>query len=199
MPITRTITNLGDAALLLPASVVLLFLLVVHRHRQLALAWFVALGACISLTALSKIGFYGCGVRSSAHDVMSPSGHTSLSATFYGCCALLAAHRRFGWTRWVILLLAGLLVASIGVSRVLIQAHTWSEVLVGALVGSLCIGLFHLLSRSNLPPVSLRPVAASFVAAVVLLGGQHLSAEPLIRKFASEFHTWSGTCPQLGR
>jgi membrane-associated phospholipid phosphatase len=195
MPWVSTITNLGDAALLLPGSLALCLVLIGQGHRRAAEAWLLTGGIVIALTVVTKVGFYGCGVRQSSWDLISPSGHTSFSAIFYGSCAVLAANGRSQYQRVLIHAGAVLLVGLIGISRVLMEAHTWPEVMVGAVLGGGGVALFgHLLSNDDVRPVRLRVLAASLAAAAVLLQDQHLSAEPLIRQIASSLHAWSGSC-----
>src|SRR3954466_16310223 len=91
------ITGLGDSGLLLPASVGVFGYLVYQRAYSVALAWASALGLCLGLTVATKLGFNACGAEVPMLDISSPSGHTSFSATFFGCCALIAAAGRPLW------------------------------------------------------------------------------------------------------
>lgn len=73
------ITDLGDAALLLPCTIVLLAYLLASKSRRLAVAWVSALVLCAGLTVLAKIACYACGAQQLAGlEVLSPSGHTSV-------------------------------------------------------------------------------------------------------------------------
>jgi len=83
------LTDLGDSALLVPASALLAVYLFYLGSRRTATAWLSALALCVALTALSKVAFAACGSLVPVFGVSSPSGHTSLSATFYGCTALM--------------------------------------------------------------------------------------------------------------
>ena len=190
----HSITNLGDAALLLPVSFAILVLLVWQGHERVAASFAAAIMICVALTVAAKLYFYGCDIRASAGDVLSPSGHTSLSAAFYGCGALLITRRREGFPRAAIIMGAVLIIALVGISRVATRAHSWPDVLVGALGGAGCVVLFALLAGGRIPHVRLRPLIASAAVAAIFLSGQHLSAEPLIRKIAVDLHAWSGAC-----
>jgi membrane-associated phospholipid phosphatase len=121
------ITGLGNAALLLPATTVLLLYLLRARSWRAATAWVAALGLCAGLTVAAKMMFHACGEQFPTLDIRSPSGHTSLSTTFYGCGALMLSANQ-SWSRRLAALLAsaGLIVA-IAASRVALHAHTIEE------------------------------------------------------------------------
>jgi hypothetical protein len=59
-----------------------------------------AVGLCVAATALLKIYLYAC---PPAPDLVSPSGHSSLSVLIYGAIALVIAAQHSGWLRAVIL------------------------------------------------------------------------------------------------
>ena len=75
------IAHLGDSALLLPASALLLVHSWATGERRAALAWGAALALCIGLTLVSKIGFRACSAAAlPTLDIRSPSSHTALCA-----------------------------------------------------------------------------------------------------------------------
>src|SRR5712692_10086968 len=115
-----TITDLGDSALLLPASVALSFYLWARGSRSPA-CWFVAaMLVCVVLTALAKIGLSACAGNTFLLDLRSPSGHAALGATFYLCAALLLTVDAPQLARAVTLAVAAILGALIAGSRVLL-------------------------------------------------------------------------------
>src|SRR5258708_30226504 len=59
-----------------------------HHSRRVLVAWIIALSLCITITALSKTYLYACPIGT---DLVSPSGHTSLSTLSYGAIALAIA------------------------------------------------------------------------------------------------------------
>src|ERR1019366_9156304 len=83
------VTNLGDLAVLLPASLGLIAFLAWIGAREDATAYAAAAAVCLLAALLAKLGFAACGARYSALGVESPSGHVAFSATFYGCLAVL--------------------------------------------------------------------------------------------------------------
>jgi hypothetical protein len=83
--------DLGDPALLRPASTFLLGYLIYAHSTCGPILWSSTLVLCIGLTAMLKIGLYICGGEALYLHMRSPSGHTSFAMTFYGCCALILA------------------------------------------------------------------------------------------------------------
>lgn len=190
------ITGFGDAALLLPAAALLLLYLVRTRSWRTATDWLAVLALCAGLTAVAKMVFHACGGQVPALDIRSPSGHTSLSTTFYGCGALmLSAHQ--SWGRRLAVLLAGIgLSVAIAASRVALHAHTVEEAAAGFAIGLLCVALFaiHYLPRAVYLPYW--PIPAMIIVALALLThGRHLSAEGLLDRIADRLRLAQYLCP----
>lgn len=136
------ITDLGDSALLIPLSALVIVYLLWRKAARGAIIFTSALALCAGLTLALKIGFHACGAEVPLIDLHSPSGHTSLSTTFYNCSALLIVGGRDRWARLSVLAGSAALVAAIAASRVIIEAHTGSEVILGLLVGAFCVAWF---------------------------------------------------------
>ena len=136
------VTNLGDLAVLLPASLGLIAFLAWIGSREDAAAYAAASAVCLLAALFAKLGFAACGARYSAIGVESPSGHSAFGATFYGCLAVLFGAGRTLSRRLTLYAAAVALVLLIGASRVALEAHTASEVAVGLFIGAMTIGLF---------------------------------------------------------
>lgn len=183
--ISRLVAGLGDAALLLPASVLLLgFLLWLGRARA-ALSLAVALALAGGATILAKLAFHACGGAVPELDVVSPSGHASFTTIFYGALAILLATGRPPGARWTAAAAAALLVVAVGISRVRTGAHSPAEVAIGVAIGAAALALFASLhGRSGAPALPWLPVGLGFAAALLLLGGAHFSLEHRIGRAA---------------
>lgn len=143
----------GNAALVLPVALALGLPLIGHQaNRPAVFAWWSALAVAVLLTAASKIAFYGWGTGIRAWNLTCFSGHTVLALGFWPVALSLLAPAGNSWLRrslvgsgWAL----GLLIAT---SRGMLQAHPWSEVIAGALLGS-AVALIGL----RIPPTPARP------------------------------------------
>jgi len=195
------VSNFGDIAVLLPASLGLIVFLAWIGWRQDAAAYATAVAAC-SMTALfAKVALAACGGNHAVLGVESPSGHAAFGATFYGCLAVLfATGRAVGW-RLALYGAAAALVLAIGASRLALEAHTVPEVVVGVLIGAMSIALFaalrvkpERLEFSSRTVVQMSPLAALYALCLLLLA-DHWTAEPFIDAIAA----WLGADMHLCR
>jgi hypothetical protein len=188
-------THLGDARLLLPASVALFFWLRLIGDRKGAAVWLITLVACLALTVAAKLLFYKCGWRVGTYKLSSPSGHMSLGITFFGSCVLLAMTSGRVW-RWVVLASAvAALLSILGYSRVALSKHTVPEVFVGCAIGLGCLALFYALrTRARLPGEDLAPIFLGLVVGGAILAAWYLNMEPVIRAMAFDHDLSTGIC-----
>ncbi|KQP49347.1 phosphatase PAP2 family protein [Pseudorhodoferax sp. Leaf274] len=131
-----TVTHLGNSALLLPAGLVLALWLLKTRHGPLALAWALSFGTAVLLVLASKLAFMGWGIGSAALDFTGISGHATVSTAVFtmGAWLLAAGHP---WRRQALAIAAGLLVGLlVSISRVVLHAHSVSEVVAGFGLGA---------------------------------------------------------------
>ncbi len=175
----QLVSNFGDIAVLLPASLGLIAFLAWRASRRDAAAYAAAMTACLTAALFAKLTFAACGERSSLFDVQSPSGHAAFSATFYGCLAVLFSTGRATGPRLALYGAAAALVMAIGASRVALGAHDLSEVVVRVLIGAASVALFAALrvSPERLELSSRRafqasPFVALYLVGVLLLAGR---------------------------
>lgn len=190
------ITDLGDAALLLPAGAAVLLYLLLSRSRPAAFAWASVLMLSVGLTVLAKVVFHACGDRFTDLDIHSPSGHTSLSTTFYLCGALLITGNRDRVARLPVLGAAAALVLAIAASRVVVHAHTGPEVAAGLIIGLLCVALFAVSCRARAVASIAWPLPLAVLLMFALLAhGHHLTIESLIFRLTDRVHVAQHVCP----
>jgi membrane-associated phospholipid phosphatase len=180
------VTDCGDLAVLLPlAAVLTAWVLLVAKPRILK-AWLAALALCIGGTAILKIYFFACPPLSDLH---SPSGHTSLSILVYGTLTLAITASLKDWRRWLIFVGGTMFIIGIGVSRIIVQAHSIPEVLLGSVLG---IGALAVIVVTYLGDVPARtyigPLITVSVMLVILLNGHELRAEELLHRIANYFN-----------
>jgi membrane-associated phospholipid phosphatase len=130
------VTRLGEVQILLPAA--LLAVLALFRRpdaRPLAAWWMVFLLIAAALTTLSKIAFIGWGLGWAELNFTGISGHSMFAAAVYPLLlSTLASHYSRQWQQ-VALGMGVVLAVFIGISRVMVGAHSVSEVIAGLLLG----------------------------------------------------------------
>jgi len=189
-----SLTDLGDSALLLPASLALVLYLMGSGWRRAGLAFAAAVGLCVALTFAVKLGFQYCSGEAPSYGIHSPSGHSALAAAFYGSSAILFGIGRARWLRGTMLVAAFLFAGAIAWSRVRLQAHTVPEIAIGLAVGFGALVCFNLLRRGERPPAPLPPLPVLAVLAVLVMTvhDHHIEAEGLIARIARMLEETSG-------
>jgi membrane-associated phospholipid phosphatase len=178
-----TLTRLGNSVVTLPIAGAILVALYVWIGKKVALAWLVWLVVCGAVTAALKIYFHACPVR--VVDLVSPSGHTSLSLFVYGGLFLITGSRWHDWPRPTFWLLGALLASAIAVSRLVIGAHSWIEVAIGVAVGALALAQFWTVFRHTpKPAMPIWPIWIVALIPILLLHVHNLPTESLLTRLA---------------
>lgn len=140
------LTLLGDSVVTLPIAAAILLWLVAGRAWEMALGWCFLFCGGMALVVVTKVAFIGWGIGLSAIDFAGFSGHSMRAAAIFPVLFYLLLQHAPAVRRPGILLgvLLGVLVAS---SRVAVGAHSVSESISGALLGSAVALGFMLLSR----------------------------------------------------
>ena len=131
-----TITSLGGAGLTLPLAIAIALWLALGYTWRMAALWLGLLGAAIGVVTLTKLAFLGWGVGVRALDFTGVSGHAMLSTAVYPVALflmLLPARRSIRLAGVLLGLAAGI---AVGLSRVVLVAHSPSEAVTGCLVGA---------------------------------------------------------------
>lgn len=129
-------TRLGEAQILLPAAAVMtLALLRRSGGRLLAVWWLALLGAAVVLTTASKVAFIGWGLGSAALDFTGVSGHAMFAAAVYPLLLGALASWAAPGGRWLAVAAGAALALAVGVSRVVVDVHSVSEVVAGLALG----------------------------------------------------------------
>ena len=181
--VIRAITDCGDLAILLPLAAVLTGWVLLVRKPGILKVWLAALALCIGGTAILKIYFFACPPLSDLH---SPSGHTSLSTLVYGTLTLAIAANLKDWRRWLVVIAGTMFVVSIGVSRIIVQAHSIPEVLLGSVLGIGALSVFVVTYLGDVPARTyIGPLITVSVIVVILLNGHELRAEEFLHRIAN--------------
>ena len=191
----ETVTDFGDATLILPAALTLLAYLWTTGARRIALSFGASLALSMLLLILSKVCFRSCGAWSAALDIVSPSGHAAMATLFYGCGAMLLARGRSQRVQLALGFFAMALIAAVAISRIALGFHTGQEVAAGLSIGLIGLALFRAASpaASDVLPAP-RAALAAFALIALLSHGEHIDAERWIAQLSSEFRGPAGVC-----
>jgi membrane-associated phospholipid phosphatase len=181
------VTDFADQAVLLPLALAMGPLLAYAGWRQGAFASVIAIPATLAVMLVMKLTLATCGhlLPGVLH---SPSGHTAAAGAIYGSLLAIIARRASGRPGWT-LPCAMIVVLVIGASRLVLGVHTFSDVVIGGLVGIL--GAMAFARLAGQPPASLRlrPIAVVVLLVIVILHGTRLRAEAAIWGVEADF--WS--------
>jgi membrane-associated phospholipid phosphatase len=161
------VTHFGATVLLAPFAILVACWLLYAAGLREAFLWCCCVAGVGVVTAIAKIYFAACDLH--LLDIHSPSGHTAFSGIAYGgftVIAMAGSHSlranlfRIGTALWVML---------IGFSRVVVQAHTPGEVIVGLIIGGVSVAVFAALYRGRVrPPYALAGGILLVIALVAL-------------------------------
>jgi len=137
-----TLTRLGEAPILVPFVMLCALALALRPHgRDVAGWWSASFVVAALVTLATKVAFLGWGIGSAALDFTGVSGHAMCAAAVYP--TLLSAVTRDRRRRWRVLAIgAGVVLALlIGWSRIVLGAHSASEIVAGLLLGGAAAAL----------------------------------------------------------
>lgn len=151
----QTLTRLGEAQFLLPALLAATAWLAWRRGaRRLAAAWLLSTVLAAALTTASKVAFIGYGLGWAALDFTGFSGHAMFAAAVLPPLMLVLAGGSSPGQQRAAVAAGYALALAVAVSRVMVGAHSWSEVVAGAALGALASGVA-LGCTGPLPPLRL--------------------------------------------
>lgn len=167
-----SITALGGAGLTLPLAVTIALWLALGYSLRRAAAWLAVLGAAIGVVALTKIAFLGWGIGVRAWDFTGFSGHAMLSTSVYPVALFLMLFHTRTPVRIAGVALGLAAGVAVGLSRVVLDAHSPSEAVTGCIIGALAALTFIIGSWQAQPHRwSASAVAVSLVLVTLALHG----------------------------
>jgi len=189
------ITDCGDSAVTVPLALLTLVFVIAAGAQRLAVGWVLTIGGCAGAIAVLKLAFGGCGQRISIAHIVSPSGHTAMSAVVYGSLALLLGTALPPRYRRAVLLAAIVGVVGIALSRVVLHEHSVAEIVVGFAVGAGAVAVFRaILAREKPPALALSWFVVSIVALITLMHGTRWMIEPVLQAIAEAFRISQPWC-----
>lgn len=136
------ITDFGNSAVVLPcAALVTVWLLIARQTRRLAAVWVgVVLGGGL-IVAVTKVIYLGWGLGIASLDFVGISGHTTLAFILWPVLLSIAFGRR-PLAQAIAAGVGFVFAAIVGYSRIMVHAHSPSEVISGAVLGIALSGGF---------------------------------------------------------
>lgn len=198
-PLLVTLTNFGDQGVILPLTVITAAVLVVIGWYRGALAWVGVVVAVLALVGAGKVLTSACLLGwPSEWDFRSPSGHTASAGIVYG--SLLGLLVPWGRPQILAAVSATVFAVTIGASRLLLDQHTISDVLVGGAVGIL--GAMALVHLAGPRPTTVKHRCLIILAVplgLALFHGSHVHAEPWIGALARTLSPLSQCATPFGQ
>jgi membrane-associated phospholipid phosphatase len=158
------VSRLGEAQILLPAALLLSAWLALRvAARPLAQWWLVLLGGAAAITTATKLAFLGWGIGIAALDFTGISGHAMFAAAVYPLLTAALGSSDHPRMRGLSIALGYGLALLVGLSRVVVGAHSMSEALAGLLLGGLASAAA---LRLGHPPAARTPLLLSATLAL---------------------------------
>lgn len=188
------ITKLGDISLLMPLSFVLALTLWHWETPAAAKRFMAGLGLCLTTTLVLKLLFLTCNDQG-IFNISSPSGHTAASTFVFGSLGLVLSNQCERPIRVLIRAAALVLVLGIAASRVAVGAHSFTEVALAMVVGTISFFYFAKgYSQMKNPRFEGWILAIAAGVVVIVLYGTQAPAERFIRKIAALMRVESNAC-----
>jgi membrane-associated phospholipid phosphatase len=179
------VTALGSVGVMGPVALIVAAWLALGYRWKYAGAWLALLGAASGLVALSKIAFIGWGIGVRHLDFTGISGHALMSTAVLPVAIFVALLPARGAMRAIGVALGLALGVWVGVSRVVLDAHSVSEVVAGCALGAVVALAFVWAAwRAESGKLAPAPVAASLAAVVVALHGVPVPTQHWITEIA---------------
>lgn len=184
----KTLTYFGDSMLLIPTAVIIALILPWKSdNRRTVLYWIVAFGLAGLFVSLSKILFLGFGIGSARYNFTGFSGHSAMSATLWPVMLWLISGRWSSLWRGFALGVGYLIPLMVGFSRLVIHAHSKSEVVTGLLLGfTLSTAFLISQRRTALKGFSWPQVSVVLLVPLMLLGqGRVATTQQFLERFSA--------------
>ena len=173
----RLLTRLGEAQILLPAAALALLAMLARTNtRPLACVWLSLITLATLVTTASKVAFIGWGIGWADVDFTGISGHAMFAAAIYPVLMAAFLWGRWPGARWLPVALSCALALLVGLSRIKVGAHSWSEVLAGWAVGGAVSGAALALCETS--ALAVRPIVPVLLLAWVAVMPFKLHASP---------------------
>ncbi|MCZ4060723.1 hypothetical protein O3W44_18940 [Pantoea sp. LMR881] len=185
----KTLTYFGDSMLLIPTAVIIALVLPWKSdNRRTVLYWIVAFGLAGLFVSLSKILFLGFGIGSARFNFTGFSGHSAMSATLWPVMLWLISGRWPVLWRGFAIGVGYMIPLMVGFSRLVIHAHSKSEVATGLLLGfTLSTAFLISQRRTALKGFSWPQVSVALLVPLLLFGhGRVATTQQFLERFSAD-------------
>lgn len=180
-----TITAFGSVGVMLPVGFAAAAWLALGYRWKYTVEWLALLGSGSAIVASSKIAFIGWGIGMRPLDFTGVSGHAYMATAVMPVALFVALLPARGSLRACGVAMGLLLGALVGGSRVVVNAHSVSEVVAGWAVGAaVALAFVRIAWKAEHGKLSPTPVAASLGAVVVALHGVPVPTQHWITEIA---------------
>lgn len=189
------ISFFGESAFLLPCAAFLYVWLRWRGAAESARHWLLAFSVTALAVLVSKLAFMGWGIGSEAFDFTGVSGHAMMASSILPVLGYLAVPSRYRRLSLLTAAVGLLLALAVGVSRLVLHAHSVSEVVSGLVLGC-CVSLPFIMRRAmpRSPKVMLVASAALTMLMALPVGGvagvTHLWIEDLATFLSGRDHAY---------
>lgn len=196
--LVHILTYFGDSMLLIPTAAIMALLLH-YKSEDKRTAWYWVLAFCTAgaVVSLSKIAFLGFGIGSARFNFTGFSGHSAMSATLWPVMLWLLSGRLANVWRGVAVACGYLIPLMVGLSRLVLNYHSVSEVIAGLTLGFTLSSVF-LFSQRHIRPRGFSPLqlAIALLLPLLLIGhGRIATTQQFLQRLSVQIagidHAWT--------
>lgn len=184
----NSLTYFGDSMLLLPTGIIIaLFMAWKVSGKLTPVAWLITFGIVGLLVSVSKLLFLAWGIGSVSYNFTGFSGHTTMSATVWPVLLWLLSGGYHRNVHRVMIAIGYVIPVMVGISRVVIGAHSVSEVVTGLIIGVTASTLFLFTHRRNSISAFTVPqlVMMLIVPLILVSTGKQATTQGMIEQIAA--------------
>lgn len=184
----NSLTYFGDSMLLLPTGIIIaLFMAWKVSGKFTPVAWLFIFGITGLIISISKLLFLGWGIGSATYNFTGFSGHTTMSATVWPVLLWLLSGGYHRNVHRVMIAIGFIIPVMVGISRVILGAHSQSEVITGLILGFAASCLFLIMHRDKvIKSFTLPQLALMLIVPLILLTtGKKATTQGMIEQIAA--------------
>lgn len=170
MSFWQTISKLGDITVTSLFAFGIFALFALQHAWKMALRWILLFSVGTMAVIVSKIAFIGWGIGNQELDFTGFSGHAMRAMTIFPVLGYISVQQNTFFTKTITIISCVVLGTIVGVSRLLLNFHSWSEIVMGSILGlSLSFCFIYLLRsyRGNYFPLPI--ILSGLLPLLVLL------------------------------